>query len=102
MKKDYKTGRIEVEGRTFQIEFWTESHFGLPYVSVSEIKTKETKSWFSNEIKVREVKYQIDYGWCDKRLDWAMGCIVQYLQKEKDDIEELRRIDSFCSKVVGE
>lgn len=38
IKQDYKSGRVQVEGRTFEIEFWTETHFGLPYASVSEIK----------------------------------------------------------------
>lgn len=44
IKQDYKSGRVQVDGRTFEIEFWTETHFGLPYASVSEIKTKEVKT----------------------------------------------------------
>ena len=32
IKQDYKSGRVQVEGRTFEIEFWTETHFGLPYL----------------------------------------------------------------------
>lgn len=98
IKQDYKSGRVQVEGRTFEIEFWTETHFGLPYARVSEIKPKEARTHlFSNKIKMKEVKHEIDYGWMSSnRLDWAMRQIAEHLQREKDELEELRQIDKFC------
>ena len=92
IKQDYKSGRVQVEGRTFEIEFWTETHFGLPYASVSEIKTKEVKTHlFSNKTKTKEIKCGINYGWMlSNRLDWAMRQIAEYLQ-----------IDKFCGISKG-
>lgn len=94
-----KKGRIEVEGRTFQIEFWDDKYFELPWVAVSEIIVKEAKShWFSRKTVMRETEHCIDSGWMDgNRLEWAMQRITKYLQKEKDGIEELRQIEAFCS-----
>ena len=103
IKQDYKSGRVQVEGRTFEIEFWTETHFGLPYASVSEIKTKEVKTrLFSNKTKTKEIKCGINYGWMSSnRLDWAMRQIAEYLQRERDELEELRQIDKFCGISKG-
>lgn len=104
IKQDYKSGRVQVEGRTFEIEFWTEIHFGLPYASVSEIKTKEVRVHpFSKKTKTKEVKCGINYGWMSfNRLDWAMRQIAEYLQREKDELEELRQIDKFCGLSKGD
>lgn len=103
IKQDYKSGRVQVEGRTFEIEFWTETHFGPPYASVSEIKTKEVKTrLFSNKTKTKEIKCGINYGWMSSnRLDWAMRQIAEYLQRERDELEELRQIDKFCGISKG-
>lgn len=60
IKQDYKSGRVQVEGRTFEIEFWTETH-----------------------------------------LDWAMRQIAEHLQREKDELEELRQINKFCGLSKG-
>lgn len=94
-----KGGCVEVEGRIFQIEFWNDRHFELPWVSVAEIVSKDVKPhWFSRKTELREVEAPIDSGWMSgNRLEWAMQRIVQYLQKEKDDIEELRQIETFCN-----
>ena len=54
IKQDYKSGRVQVEGRTFEIEFWTVTHFGLPYASVSEIKTKEERICFLRKPKQKK------------------------------------------------
>lgn len=93
-----KKGRVEVEGRTFQIEFWNGRHFKLPWVSVAEIISKEVKPhWFSCKTEVREVELAIDSGWLSgNRLEWAMERIAKHLQQEKDDIKELRQIEKFC------
>lgn len=98
-RKNYKVGRTKIEGRAFQIEFWDEEPFDLPYVQVSEIVIEPAKPhWFSNKTKMREVKRCIDYGWMiGNRLDWAMARITKYLQQELDDIEESRQIEAFCN-----
>ncbi len=98
-KKNYKVGRTKVEGRTFQIEFWDEEPFNLPYVKVSEIVIEPVKPhWFSHKTIMSEAKRYIEHGWTvDNRLDWAMAIITHYLQKERDTIEESRQIEAFCS-----
>lgn len=103
IKQDYKSGRVQVEGRTFEIEFWTETHFGLPYASVSEIKTKEVRAHlFFKKTKTKEIKCGINYGWMSSnRLDWAMRQIAEHLQREKDELEELRQINKFCGLSKG-
>lgn len=35
------------------------------------------------------------------RLDWAMRQIAEYLQRERDELEELRQIDKFCGISKG-
>ena len=99
--QNYKTRRVKIEGRTFQIEFWDVFSLScrFPYARVSEIVTEQVKPhWFSRKTKVREVKREIDSGWMNQnRLDWAMARIDQYLQEERDDMEELRQIEAFCS-----
>ena len=80
-----------------------EQPLGLPYASVSEIKTKEVKTrLFSNKTKTKEIKCGINYGWMSSnRLDWAMRQIAEYLQRERDELEELRQIDKFCGISKG-
>lgn len=97
--KDYKKGRITVENRTFEIEFWTEEHFGLPYVRVCEVKTKTVKKYglFGKSIE-REYFDPIDYGWTSNRLKWAINRIGEYLQHEKDVLEEAQQIADFCNE----
>lgn len=99
-RKNVKSGRVKIEDRTFQIEFWDDCRFGLPYVSVSEIVTKEVKPYpFSRKRIVKEVEENIDYGWMAvNRLDWALNRIAQYLQREKDKIREMQEIEAFCKK----
>ena len=97
-KHNYCKGRVTVEGRTFQIEFWEEDHFGLPWVYVSEIVVEEVRShWYSRKKEMREVEHHIDDGWmAENRLEWALNRIERYLQREKDAAEELRQILAFC------
>ncbi len=100
--KNYKVGRTKVEGRTFQIEFWDEKPFDLPYVKVSEIVIAPAKPhWFSHKTKMREVKRCIGCGWLDSnRLDWAMARITKFLQQERENIEESRQIEAVCTMKV--
>lgn len=97
-RKSYKSGMAEVDGRLFQIEFWNDKHFDLPWAKVSEIVVKPVRPhWFSRKTEMQEVKQVIDSGWMScNRLDWAMSRIAEFLQRERDDIEELWQIDAFC------
>lgn len=96
-KYNYKKGRVEVEGRTFQLEFWEDDFWQLPYVRVSEIIKKGTKSWLSRNQKTKEVGNVIGYGWIDgDRLEWGLKRIGEYLQNEKDKIRESEAIEKFC------
>lgn len=99
-RKNVKSGRVKIENRTFQIEFWNDCDLGLPYASVSEIVTKEVKPYpFLRKRIVKEVEENIDYGWMKRnRLDWALNRIAQYLQQEKDKIREMQEIEAFCKK----
>lgn len=100
VKRNYKKGNIEIEGRNFEIEFWDESCgcIDLPYFSVSEVITEKKKPWYSNKIKVYERKIGISYGWTeDNRLDIAKCKIQMYLQREKDEAEEKKQIEEFCN-----
>lgn len=96
-ENNVKIGRTEVDGRTFQLKFW-DCNRGLPWVSVSEIVTKPTrKHWFSSETVMTESEVCIDSGWTGRnRLDWAMRRIDQYLQAERDKLQEAREIEAFC------
>ncbi len=96
--KNCKVGQVKVEGRTFQIQFWNDAQFNLPWVEVSEIVIKPVRlHWFSHKTKMSEVKQIIDSGWTENnRLDWAMSRIAKYLKQERDSIEELRQIEDFC------
>lgn len=98
MRKNYKEKRIQVEGRTFLIEFWEEEYGNavLDYVCVSEILLV-TKRWWGTT-KTREVKRQIDKGWgANNRVKWAMDCIASHLQYEKAVIDDRQRIEDFCN-----
>ena len=53
--------------------------------------------------KTKKIKCGINYGWMSSnRLDWAMRQIAEYLQRERDELEELRQIDKFCGLSKGE
>ena len=98
MRKNYKEKRIEVEGRTFLIEFWDDCSFSVPlhYVCVSEILLI-TKRWWGTT-KTREVKREIDKGWgANNRVEWAMKHIAEHLNYEKAVIDERQRIEEFCN-----
>ena len=41
IKQDYKSGRVQVEGRTFEIEFWTETHDSARSIQKNVISTAE-------------------------------------------------------------
>ncbi len=96
-RKNVYTGRTKIDGRTFQIEFWDDD-LGLPWVSISEIVTREIKkNWFSRKTVATEVEVCVDYGWTEQnRLDWALGRIAKHLREEQNKIKELQEIEAFC------
>ena len=99
-RDNYKKGNIEVDGRTFEVEFWNDPSLGLdlPYFEVSEIIIEEKKPWYSKQIKTYTRKISISYGWTDQnRLEVAKHKIENYLQREKDEAEEKRIIEEFCN-----
>ena len=96
---DYKKCRLHVEQRTFQIEFWIEEHFRLPYVRVSEVKTKTQRQFvLFGRPTTKEYLHEIDVGWTPNhdRVRWAVQRINQYLQNEKDVLAEAEEIKTFC------
>lgn len=98
IKEKYKVRRMEVEGRTFEIKFWEETHFGLPYVSVYEIVKTTKKSLFTGKEKVKEEHRYVSYGWTEEnRVDHALRKISEYLKREKFERAEEMAIEAFCS-----
>ena len=98
MRENYREKRIQVEGRTFLIEFWDEYDMSIEfhYVCVSEILLV-TKRWWGTE-KRKEVKRQIGKTWtADSRVDWAMNCIAKQIEYEKAIIGERQRVEEFCN-----
>ena len=98
MRKNYKEKRIQVEGRTFLVEFWEEEYGNavFNYVCVSEILLV-TKRWWGTT-KTREVKREIDKGWgANNRVEWAMKRIAEHLNYEKAVIDERQRVEDFCN-----
>ena len=98
MRKNYKEKRIQVEGRTFLIEFWDDYSLSIPlhYVCVSEILLV-TKRWWDTT-KTREVKREIDKGWgANNRVEWAMNRIAEHLNYEKAIIDDRQRVEDFCN-----
>ena len=102
MKKDYKKARIEVEGRTFELEFWTDPGYGveLPYVSASEIIEKTLPpTLFRRQSKIKEVCVGINYGWTEEdRVKIGLKWIYNYLQKEKDQQQYQENLNEFLKK----
>ena len=98
MRKNYKEKRIQVEGRTFLIEFWEEEcgNAVLNYVRVSEILLV-TKRWWGTT-KTREVKRELHKTWgADNRVEWAMDYIAEHLNYEKAVIDDRQRVEDFCN-----
>lgn len=105
MKKDFKKARIEVEGRTFELEFWMDRPFSidieLPYVSVSEIVEKTLPvTWFRKQPRTKEECICINYGWTDTedRVKLGLKWIYNYLQKEKEQAKYQDNLSKFLEK----
>ena len=103
MKKDLKKARLEVEGRTFELEFWIDETFGieLPYVSASEIVEKTLPvTWFRKLPRTKEKCICINYGWTDMedRVKLGLKWIYNYLQKEKEQAEYQDNLSKFLEK----
>lgn len=103
VKKDYKKARIEVEGRTFELEFWMDSIYGidLPYVSASEIVEKTLPTtWFRKQPQIKEECVGINYGWTDTedRVKLGLKWVYNYLQKEKEQAEYQDNLSKFLEK----
>ena len=102
MKKDSKKARIEVEGRTFELEFWMDSLYtiDLPYVSASEIVEKTLPvTWFKKQPQIKEKRVCIDYGWTtEDRVKTGMKWIYNYLRDEKEQAEYQDNLSKFLEK----
>lgn len=98
-KANYQCGRTVVSGRTFLIEFWEEDHFGLPWVRISEIKTKQAKRYFLfGDLIDKEYIDVIDEGWtAENRLEWAINRIRREIEREAEREAEMLQISEFCS-----
>jgi len=101
--RDYCKGREVVDGRTFEIEFWTDNNLGLPWCRVNEIVLElHRKHWYSGEKEMREVKYELHKFWSfDSRLSLARQYIRDYLREEKAAEEYKREIEKFCKSSQG-
>ena len=103
MKKDLKKARLEVEGRTFELEFWIDETFciKLPYISASEIVEKTLPvTWFRKQPLTKEECIGINYGWTDTedRVKLGLKWIYNYLQKEKEQAEYQDNLSKFLEK----
>ena len=101
MKKlNLQTGYTTVQGRIFKIEFWTESYWELPWVSVSEVVQKEkTVGIFLKKKKIVDEEIGIGSGWTESnRLQWALCRIDEYLKQEAEKNAEFEQIQDFCKK----
>ena len=104
MKKDYKKARIEIEGRTFELEFWMEPfcmNIELPYVSVSEIVEKTLPvTWFRKQPRIKEECICINYGWTDSgdRVKLGLKWIYNYLKKKKEQAKYQDNLSKFLEK----
>ena len=98
MKKiSLQHGYVVVQGRKFKIEFWTDSYWNLPYVSVYEVvEKKKRKSWFCKDFVAVDEEICIGSGWTTSdRIAWAKNRICKYLQEEKDRLIEQEKINRF-------
>lgn len=102
MKKDFKKARIEVEGRTFELEFWMDEAFSieLPYVSASEIVEKTLPvTWFRKQPRTKEERICINYGWTtEDRVKLGLKWIYNYLQEEREQAEYQDNLNKFLEK----
>ena len=103
MKKNHKKARIEVEGRTFELEFWEDysiCNITLPYVSASEIIEKTLPvTWFRKQPQIKEECVSINYGWTtEDRVKLGIEWIYNYLQDEKEQAEYQDNLSKFLEK----
>lgn len=104
MKLNYVSGRMTVEGRTFELSFWNDSYLELPYFKVEEIVTKESRSLFTLFRPVKnEERIRVVAGWTgENRMEATKHWIAKYLAEEKERNEESRQIKAFCENQSGE
>ena len=89
-KKNYQSGRMTVDGRIFEIEFWDSSFFDLPSFRIYEIVTNK---------RGKERNIYVEEGWVDNgdRLGKVKVAIHKYLTDEKARAEDLKQIKEFCT-----
>ena len=88
-KKNCQSGRITVNGRIFKATFWNDSHFGLPWFSVTEVVTNA---------KGKERLIEVSEGWTgENRVEMVKCKIKEYLDREIKKNEERQQIDELCS-----
>lgn len=100
MRKYKQTKRLTVQERLFQIDFWIETTLGvkLPYFSVCEIRKNQRKRfWLWGDLIEYEVPIYVCTHWTyDSRVDAAKIAIAEYLEREKDELEEEVEVRLFC------
>ena len=100
MIKDKYSTRITIDGRLFQIDFWTDTSMGttLPYYAVEEVVTKWRKRFFlfgdyiEYETHIPICRYWI----VGSRVEAAKADIRTYLEDEKKGRDELYEVSRFC------
>lgn len=98
------TKRVTIDGRLFQIDFWTDTNLGLnlPYYSVEEIEMRQRKRFF---LFGDYVEYEFHIPICEywtpqNRVKHAQADIRAYLDNEKKERDELLEVKHFCGNQI--
>ena len=92
-KLNLRRGRMTLNGRLFQIDFWDRECLGYkcPWVGVYEV----IESQKGNEVveKLREIRS----GWMEEdRLEWARAVIAETVNLSSRKRKQEDAIDEFC------
>ena len=100
-----KSKRITMEGRNFQIDFWTDYAFnpGLPYYRVSEVKVFSIRKYlfFGNYVEHEFLEEICEHWTNDSRVKCAQNSIKLYLLAEKEKFNEREEVENFCNQING-
>lgn len=94
------TKRVTIDGRLFQIDFWTDTSLGVhfPYYAVEEIKTRRRKRFFLFGDYIEcEFHIPVSEHWTpESRVEHAQADIRSYLDNEKKELSEALDVINFC------
>ena len=94
-KRNLRVGRMSLEGRLFQIEFWEEDFYGnvLPWVGVYEVLEVERCGKHTEELK------EIKTCWTDDdRLELARAVVAETIYLSAQKKRQDAAIDEFCRR----